>query len=136
MGRGPQSVQSVPNSHQTPDAPSPPSWQIASPALTQVSRHFEGGGEDRGGGSGTSAAFASTATMLVPATTLALANGVQMHASHARSSEEADIGRFSSGEAPKGDSERSTRCCWTRWLRGRSCAVVGEVLGGFQKKKH
>ena len=96
-------------------ATAPLSWQIASPALTQVSRHLEGGGEDRDGGSGTSAAFASTAAKLVRATTLALANGVQMHASRARSSEEADIGRISSAAAPKGDSERSARCCCTRW---------------------
>ena len=81
-------------------ATAPLSWQIASPALTQVSRHLEGGSEDRDGGSGTSAAFASTAAKLVRATTLALANGVQMHASRARSSEEADIGgsnQFSRG---------------------------------------
>ena len=78
---GPQSVQSVPNSHQAPDLrqarpslthPITSSWQIPSPAVRQVSRHFE----------------------VVPATTSASAKEVQMnasHASHARSSEEADM---------------------------------------------
>ena len=109
-------VQSVPSSRQTPDGPKPPSWQIASLAVVQVSRHFEVRDEDRSGGNGASAASASVAAKFVLATTspadhVGIANElVQMNARHARSSEEADIGRFSSGAAPKGDSERSTRC--------------------------
>lgn len=82
-----QSAQSVPSSHQSPDLPStihhPPgsdpfliSWQIPSPAVPQVSRHFE------------------VVPAVVTATTSASANEVQMndsHASRARSSEEVDI---------------------------------------------
>ena len=49
--RGPQSVQSVPNSHIAPKAPQPPSWQTLSPAVPQVFRQTAGGG-DHGGGEG------------------------------------------------------------------------------------
>jgi len=83
-------VQSVPSSRQTPDGPQSPDWQMSSAAVTQVSMHFEGGGEEDGGG-GTLAAFASAAAKPVPAKS-SLANEVQMHASHARCSETADMG--------------------------------------------
>ena len=49
--RGPQSAQSVPNSHIDPEAPQPPSWQTLSPAVPQVSRQTAGGG-DNGDGEG------------------------------------------------------------------------------------
>ena len=42
--RGPQSLQSVPNSHIDPKAFQPPSWQTVSPAVPQVSRQIIGGG--------------------------------------------------------------------------------------------
>ena len=72
MRRGPQSAQSVPNAQHSSQHSPIPSWQVPTPAVRQVSRHFE----------------------VVPATTSASANEVQMnasHASHARSSEEADM---------------------------------------------
>ena len=52
--REPQSVQSVPKSHQLPDAAQPPSWQTVSLAVLQVSRQIIGGGEAGGrvGGGG------------------------------------------------------------------------------------
>eukprot|EP00964_Phaeocystis_antarctica_P086067 scaffold54450_cov63-Phaeocystis_antarctica.AAC.3 len=105
-------VQSVPSSRQTPDGPQPPSWQIASAAVTQVSRHFEGRGEVRGGGSGTLAAFAfaSAAAKVVPATTSVQANEeVHLHARHARSSEHAGMLSNQFRRVPKGDSQRRTR---------------------------
>ena len=134
-------VQSVPSSRQTPDGPKPPSWQIASLAVVQVSRHVEVRGEDRSGGNGASAASASAsvAAKFVLATTspadhVGIANElVQMNARHARSSEEADIGRFSSGAAPKGDSERSTRC-----VRRAGLLLLGLAFGGrtlFRREK-
>ena len=49
--REPQSLQSVPKSHIELKASQPPSWQIPSPAVPQVSMQIMGGG-DRGGGEG------------------------------------------------------------------------------------
>ena len=72
MRRGPQSAQSVPNAQHSSQHSPIPSWQVPTPAVRQVSRHFE----------------------VVPATTSASAKEVQTnasHGSHARSSEEADM---------------------------------------------
>merc|ERR1719345_552859 len=65
--REPQALQSVPNTHQSPIAPQPPSWQTVSLAVPQVSRQIIGGGEVGGGvGGGVGGAGGAGSTVTEP----------------------------------------------------------------------
>eukprot|EP00964_Phaeocystis_antarctica_P138756 scaffold103404_cov54-Phaeocystis_antarctica.AAC.1 len=76
------------------------SWQLPSPAVRQVSRHFE----------------------VVTATTSASANEVQMNASHAsraRSSEEVDMRLLRLRRGTESVAANVRRRCWARWAAWR-----------------
>lgn len=116
-----QSAQSVPSSHQSPDLPStihhPPgsdpfliSWQIPSPAVPQVSRHFE------------------VVPAVVTATTSASANEVQMndsHASRARSSEEVDIRLLRFRRGTESVTANAAPAVLARWAAGLLLFCLG-----------